>query len=167
MQHKPTESRGRERSESATRNGIVYTHEYDVQTSARRRAFVEASKRSPPVGIDCGKFQHLSPLNPADVHVVAEINRTGSMRENVTPLKTRLRKDKHLGRNGNVQLLQYRRQISLTLLVTMERHVIGIDAFLQSRYRIVNRGGVIPDRRDLNRFHAENRNGHRHHRHIC
>src|SRR5262249_54829726 len=68
-------------------------------------------------GIDYRNFNELSVIDPPDVDVVVEVNRPRALRRALRQLKTGFRKHQSLRRNGNLELPQQGREVSVLFVV--------------------------------------------------
>ena len=85
-------------------------------------------------------------LYPSDIRIVVEVQRARPLRRNAGHLRARLRKDEHLRRHRNMQLVEYRLEVAV-LPVERQRHFLAIELPLQRGDRIESRGdpGRLPD----------------------
>src|SRR5215510_706174 len=86
----------------------------------------ELVKGWPTFGIDFRDFNKLPVIHPTDVDIIVEVDRTRRLGSNLRELKTRLRKDENLGRNGNLQLLQEGTKIAIAFVV-IQNNFVGLD----------------------------------------
>src|SRR6185437_4120077 len=89
-----------------------------------------------------GELEDLAGTHETDRYVIAEVERARRMRSNERGLKTGFRKYQHLRRAGDIQRLEYGRQIA-EFAVVLERRFAFIDALLKDGHRIVDGPGCI------------------------
>src|SRR5688572_599441 len=78
-------------------------------------------------GVHCGDFKNWTALNCADVKVVAEIDRAGSIGRYEKKLKARLGKHEALRRSRNLQLRQQSRKVAM-LRIEGQPGLTGVNA---------------------------------------